>query len=110
MDKQGKTKPGLKPQVIDGQLVHYVAVGGKPVQGHTSLKAAICALALAMALTGCESTQTFIKRHPVASGVIAGSLALSARSALKSHGDHGPEVSTPLIATPEVDCSSVSCR
>ncbi len=95
MDKQGKTKPSLKPRVIDGQLVHYVAVGGKPIQGHTSLKAALCAVSLAIALQGCAT----IERHPVATavvaGIVAGSIAASKseRSALP-----GQDLCTPPLS------------
>lgn len=49
MDSQ---RTSLTTQLHNGELNHVVVVAGKPVQAHTSLKAAMAALLLAMALTG----------------------------------------------------------
>lgn len=48
------SRPNLTTQLRDGALEHVVVVAGKPVQAHSTLKAAMCALALAMALSGCS--------------------------------------------------------
>lgn len=97
----------LKTQLRNGELNHVVVVAGKPVQAHTSLKAAMAALLLAMALTGCATTNNWVETHPRTSTFLAASLALSAYGMSRDHG-HGPiqhDVQTPAVA-----CANGSCK
>ena len=70
-------KPHLKTAIIDGELQHVLITNGEAYQRFSSLRAALCALAFAMALAGCAT----MEKHPVATwvaaGVIAGSIAAS---------------------------------
>lgn len=93
----------LTTQLHNGELNHVVVVAGKPVQAHTSLKAAMAALLLAMALSACQT----MEQYPKTSAFIATSLALSAYRASRDHG-HGPiqhDVQTPAVA-----CDGGACR
>lgn len=89
----------LTHAITDGELHHVVIVAGEPVQTHTSLKAAMCALALAIALTGCQT----MERYPRTSAFLAASLMASAALSLESRG-HGP-IDEPRMSVPLVDCS-----
>lgn len=96
--KQATVKPALR----DGQLEHVVYVNGKPVQAHSTLKAALCALALAMALTGCATCE----RHPVAcSAVIAFTATNVALSAHHSTVERPHDVSIQ-----PVNCQNGACK
>jgi len=102
------SRPTLKPQLRDGQLEHVVLIKGRAVQAHTSLKAAMAALLLGMALSGCETCE----RHPVACGaalvIVAGSIAASTAR----HGTQAPEpdgqMSIPL--TPNCSVYPEMCK
>jgi hypothetical protein len=102
-----KTKPtSLKTQLRDGQLEHVVVVAGKPVQAHSSLPAAICALALAMALSGC----TFCREHETACAVAAGVAVVGVGLSFKhGHDTHSGVDGRDYTITP-VDCSAGSCK
>jgi hypothetical protein len=99
MDKQG-IKPSLRPALYDGELQHVLTTNGESGQRFSTMKAAMCALATAMALQGCAT----MERHPILTavgvGFVAGSLAAST-----SHRANGPD-----IATPSVDCTRTSCK
>lgn len=69
------------------------------------------ALLVALALTGCSSLSAFTERHPTATKVIVGSIALSAALALDSRGGSSqeePRMSAPLVP----DCAKFAelCR
>lgn len=92
----------LTHAITDGELSHVVVVRGQPVQSHSTLKGAMAALLLAMALTGCETCQ----RHPVACGtglvLLGGSLAASAH--------HSTNSMSHDVTTLPVSCANGACR
>lgn len=93
----------LTTQLHNGELNHVVVVAGKPVQAHCSLKAAMAALLLAMALSACQT----MEQYPKTTAFVATSLALSAYRASRDHG-HGP-IQHDVTSQPVV-CASGSCK
>lgn len=94
-------RPSITTQLRNDQLEHVVVVAGKPIQTHSTLKAAMAALLLAMALTGCETCQEHPGACAVATGIAASCIALSA--------DHGSNRAHD-VATPSVVCANGSCK
>jgi hypothetical protein len=98
-------RTSLTTQLRNGELEHVVTVAGKPAQAHASLKAAMSALLLAMALGGCQT----MRDHPRTTAFIASSLALSAGMAYRSHArSDEPRMSVPL--TPDCARYPEQCR
>lgn len=90
------SKPSLKTEVRHGQLAHVLLVGGKPFEYFTNLKAALCALTLALSLTGCQT----MREHPRTTAFIAGSLVLTAGGAFRhTHETREKDfvISDPLV-------------
>jgi hypothetical protein len=106
---QGSGKPALSTAIVNGELQHVLVVDGQPFERFSSLKQALCALALAISLTGCATVNDFAERHPRATAVIAGVAITSIALSTRGHSRES-QMSEPLIATPSVDCSKVSCQ
>ncbi len=104
-------KPTIKPLLLNGQLEHAVCVNGKPVQTHSTLKAAMCALTLAWALTGCAATGDWIHDHPRTTTAIGAALVVGY---VIAHNPKGPapapepRMSAPL--TPDCVAYPEMCR
>lgn len=103
----------LTMQLRDGQLEHVVHVAGEAVQAHTSRAAAMCALMLALACAGCESTKRLCDEHPIACPMIVGALGTSALMCIPGHSSSRSIGTQPVpeIPTPSVSCANPeTCR
>lgn len=69
------------------------------------MKQGILAL-LVLALMGCQT----IKEHPRAAAVVGAVLITSVALSANKAPPRGYAMSEPLIATPSVDCTKVSCQ
>lgn len=102
-------RPTLTTQLRDGELEHVVVVAGEPVQAHTSRAAAMCALMLALALTGCESTKQLCADHPVACPVVIGLVGTALVMCAGPHGGHS-QGKTQDVSTQPFTCDGSNCK
>lgn len=87
----------VRQKIVDGELNHVLVVGGQEFQRFTCLKAALAALVMAMACSGCQT----MERHPVATAVVVG---LAAGSIAASTNHRTPAPTSDLCKAP------LSCR